>query len=250
VKQAFHTILGLALSLDAKSLWLTYNASNCSILSVLWLGPCVELPLGHRVRVWTKQTGVLLTGQPIIYLHVTTFTVACNYANIAPLHKKCHKRISCSSATCISHQIRVKRKPATTSRHLYEIAEKTPQKHFEGSCCVNSGQTKQAPQNECSHNLVSIIHRVSDHHLHHDILAGITPYWFDHFLMVGVDKCNKMLKVQEWSCRICILSFCHTSRSKGKSLMMSASTQKAWLIRKSQKHPHSSCIKFVLEASF
>jgi hypothetical protein len=130
VKQAFHTILGLALSLDAKSLWVTYNASNCSILSVLWLSPCVELPLGHRgqfcVRVWTKQTGVLLTGQPIIYSHVTTFTVACNYAYIAPLHQKCHKRIS-SAATYISHKIRVKRKPATTSRHLYEIAEKTPQ---------------------------------------------------------------------------------------------------------------------------
>jgi hypothetical protein len=41
--------------------------------------------------------------QPNMYSHITTFTVACNYANIAPLHKKGHKRIS-SSATCRANE--------------------------------------------------------------------------------------------------------------------------------------------------
>jgi hypothetical protein len=51
--------------------------------------------------------------------------------------------------------------------YIYDIAGKSPQQHLADNCSASDGKTKN-DKKECSHNLMSVTHKVSNHHLHHE----------------------------------------------------------------------------------
>ncbi len=79
-----------------------------------------------------------------------------------------------------------------------------------------SNQNKH-DKNKCDNNLMRVIHKAGDCHLHHkwQWLAAITPHWLLQLWTVSVQKCMIVRsKFQTSNCtNICILSFCHIFRS-------------------------------------
>ncbi len=82
-------------------------------------------------------------------------------------------------------QIYYTRIPAS-QQHI-SIQQRTPQ-HFEGNCYISSRQINTNKMRICSHNLVSVSHKVSDRHRHHE-WHGIAA--ISHFLLVKFHQNGK-----------------------------------------------------------
>ncbi len=79
-----------------------------------------------------------------------------------------------------------------SSRQNYtsmRLQGKPPQQHLADNCSVSDGKTKN-DKNECSHNLMSVTHKASDHHLHHEEQwwDAITQHWLYQLLTVDLEK--------------------------------------------------------------
>jgi hypothetical protein len=83
-----------------------------------------------------------------------------------------------------------------TQQHI-SVQQRTPQQHFEGNCYISSSQINTNRTRMSSHNLVSVSHKVSDHHHHHE-WHGIAA--ISHFLVWNFTKMeNSKSKIKKWS---------------------------------------------------
>ncbi len=83
------------------------------------------------------------------------------------------------------HALKVMRK-----LYLWDCKENSTV-NIEDKCCISSRKAKTtATRMSCSHNLMSVTHKESDHHPDPEQwwLAAITPLWHYQLLMVHIDK--------------------------------------------------------------